>query len=294
MDYEKRELRQHIGELQELLMLRKKFFREETEKMQAGVVEINDQFQAIKEQVKLRELKHEGEVKALKAELEAAKYAYDAQLGNSRHYQKRADEAEQKLTELHAWICDVLVRYSENKHAREWLEPVLLHLDGESNTTLDPPRTPVKKGPEKWAAVSIIRNQDKYLCVWNTRYKGWSFPGGLREKGEAIYQAQERELMEEAGLTCLKRELVFAGPTGLDHEPSRAGNAAIYAVLAWKGEERSESEDRPIKWLTRDEFLRSSPFASFYRDQVFPKYDAAMRARGFPPEAPYYDVHRAR
>jgi len=40
----------------------------------------------------------------------------------------------------------------------------------------------------------------KYLCVKETKNRGWWVPGGLVEPGEDIYSAAIRETKEEAGV----------------------------------------------------------------------------------------------
>ena len=44
------------------------------------------------------------------------------------------------------------------------------------------------------AAVSYIERGDgRILCVWNSRYGGWTLPGGKVEEGETVEAAQERD-----------------------------------------------------------------------------------------------------
>lgn len=134
---------------------------------------------------------------------------------------------------------------------------------------------------KKLAAVCIIRrDDDRYLCVWNKRYGGWSFPGGKVEEGETPIQAAARELMEETGSSINNMapfEQVFEGEHGIEVEGSRGSYVHIFSLPAparWLIGYPSEKEiGCPVTWLTRKEFMRYSPFASFY-ETVFAKLDA--------------------
>lgn len=67
---------------------------------------------------------------------------------------------------------------------------------------------------EKQAAVGVIQREDeRLLCVWNKRYGGWSFPGGLVEdKDASIYDGLRREIQEETSIEVKHAELVYRGP----------------------------------------------------------------------------------
>jgi 8-oxo-dGTP diphosphatase len=121
----------------------------------------------------------------------------------------------------------------------------------------------------KVAAVSLIEREDgKILCVWNKRYGGWALPGGLVEEGEAVEVALGRELREETGLELVDSKLIFEGPHGIANpDPTRASNVAVYEVRAY-GAPREMEDGCAVTWLTREEFLKWSPFAPLY-EKVF-------------------------
>jgi ADP-ribose pyrophosphatase YjhB (NUDIX family) len=129
---------------------------------------------------------------------------------------------------------------------------------------------------EKRAAVSLIeRNDGRLLCVWNRRYGGWSLPGGLVEDGETVEEAQARELYEETSLQTLSAEPLFDGPhktAPTVGETGRGSRVHVFRVAA-HGLPREVETGCPVTWLTREEFLRWSPFAAFYLD-VFAAIDA--------------------
>lgn len=122
---------------------------------------------------------------------------------------------------------------------------------------------------KRFAAVALLeRDGDQILCVWNRRYHGWSLPGGLVEEGETTEGALDRELREETSLSLASAELVFQGPHGVvGAEPGRASDVYLYRVKA-AGTPRAVEEGCPVCWLTKDEFVRVSPFGAFY-ERVF-------------------------
>lgn len=117
----------------------------------------------------------------------------------------------------------------------------------------------------KRAAVSYVEHEDgRILCVWNKRYGGWSMPGGLVEDGETPEVAQRRELFEETGLATFAIWPMHEGPaTSLPENANRASYVHVFRVLA-KGVPREREIGCAVTWLTRDEFLKWSPFRDIY------------------------------
>lgn len=118
----------------------------------------------------------------------------------------------------------------------------------------------------KNAAVSLCeRENGELLVVWNKRYTGWTLPGGLVEPGETIQEAQERELAEETGLRTYVATLIYDEEAAAT--PSQIGRAShvyVFRVL-WHGTPLERERGGAVTWFTREEFLASCPFASFYR-----------------------------
>jgi ADP-ribose pyrophosphatase YjhB (NUDIX family) len=135
---------------------------------------------------------------------------------------------------------------------------------------LDRLRSGLKDEPEeepnaKCAAVSYIEREDgRFLVVWNRRYKGWSLPGGMVERNESVAGAQERELKEETTLDTRDSWCIYSGPAQEGtSQPGRATYVHVYKVEA-SGEPKETELGCPVTWMTREEFLESTPFAAFY------------------------------
>jgi len=113
----------------------------------------------------------------------------------------------------------------------------------------------------KRSAICIIQRGDRFLCVWNANYGGWSFPGGKVEPGESIATAAERELCEETGVRAISvLQWVYEGPGTIP-----GWTVTAFRVSEYIGEPREAEIGRPVAWFTLEEFLKWSPFAPFYR-----------------------------
>lgn len=117
-----------------------------------------------------------------------------------------------------------------------------------------------------WAVVAVIRRGTKVLAVWNRRYKGWTLPGGLVEPNETEREALARELEEETGLeieSARLRSFAKAPPSPPGGPGDRASHVAVFEVEP-RGEPMQGEPGAPVRWIERDDFVRTSPFGDFY------------------------------
>lgn len=127
------------------------------------------------------------------------------------------------------------------------------------------------------AAVAMIQNADgKYLVVWNKRYGGFSFPGGRVEEGETPSEAAVRETREETWAEIRITHLVYEGEHGIKIDSSRGSTVSVFAAQLVTGPMMECEPGCPVTWWTREEFLKWSPFAEFYK-RVLAIADASAR-----------------
>ena len=59
--------------------------------------------------------------------------------------------------------------------------------------------------------VVAMQGEDKVFLVRQSYSRYWTIPGGAVERGETLYEAAARELLEETGLSCQVSDLVLQG-----------------------------------------------------------------------------------
>ncbi|MFN8077794.1 MAG: NUDIX hydrolase [Kineosporiaceae bacterium] len=111
-------------------------------------------------------------------------------------------------------------------------------------------------------AVCLVEHEGAFLMLRQHHRPGWSFPGGLLDRGESAEAAAVRELIEETGLraqlglpvACIvdpgsqRVDVLFHVPVG--HRPQvRVGSEAISA--AWLRPEEADPVDVPTRQVLR-------------------------------------------
>lgn len=136
---------------------------------------------------------------------------------------------------------------------------------------------------QKQSTIGIIKREDgRYLCVWNKRYGGWGFPGGLVEESDSSFiSALARELWEETSIAVEMAEMIYCGPHKTKEDiadkmvrdvigdgpgPYRKSGSVIlvFRVGKYEGTPKENEVGCAVTWFTKEEFLKWSPFKEFY------------------------------
>lgn len=113
------------------------------------------------------------------------------------------------------------------------------------------------------SAAGIVYKDDKVLLIRTAR-RGWEFPGGVVEQGEAILDGLKREILEESGIiaepeymTGIYQNLVKKngyGPLeGISLPPTVN---LVFRCRYMSGETTASDESPEVGWFTPDEAMK--------------------------------------
>ncbi len=96
-------------------------------------------------------------------------------------------------------------------------------------------------------ARALVVKDNKILLVKHTYTPGWYSVGGGVDKGELPIEAVERELMEEVGVTCLKKPKLFN--IYLNNYAKKDDYVALYVVEEFIQEAVYSPEILAMEWF---------------------------------------------
>jgi 8-oxo-dGTP pyrophosphatase MutT (NUDIX family) len=115
--------------------------------------------------------------------------------------------------------------------------------------------------------ILVIHPWDPNLYLGVTRKddpNAWGLPGGKIDPGELPYEAAQRELFEETGLTSQGMYRVFNHPCRAN--PTKTGKTyQVVTYCATVSGEISTTEAGKVGWVNRDTLL-AGPFGEYNRN----------------------------
>jgi len=116
----------------------------------------------------------------------------------------------------------------------------------------------VKDLPTVVVASVFIRRKNKYLLVYDPRFKFWRVPGGKPKFGEKIEDTLRREIKEELNLTIKITKFLGFGQDIVFHSKKKKKISRILLffegkILKGKFKIIAQNEILEVKWLTIDE-----------------------------------------
>ena len=106
-----------------------------------------------------------------------------------------------------------------------------------------------------YIAVGVIRNSNNEYLIAQRPEHGlhagkWEFPGGKIEQSESIFEALQRELKEELGITILESSPLLK----LDYDyPQRRVCLDVWVVDRYEGQVTS-NEGQRLNWVDLEQF----------------------------------------
>lgn len=113
----------------------------------------------------------------------------------------------------------------------------------------------------------VVRRGERFLCVTNRRWGGFSMPGGKIHQGEKPDEAGARELREETGLVA--RRLIYIGGSIIYAQPKDDDKRpwfclAYEAVVDPIDEPKQMEEGTEPFWATPEQILREGLYHEYY------------------------------
>ncbi|MBB3110187.1 8-oxo-dGTP diphosphatase [Paenibacillus phyllosphaerae] len=119
-------------------------------------------------------------------------------------------------------------------------------------------------------ALTVVRQGDKVLLLFNKWRRNWELPGGLIEQGETARDCIMRELQEETNQSAAN--VVFKGLMKFDLQPSFHGPqwteyGALFAgeLMDWREFEANDEAEQVMLWCRESDI---GPIAEIERKLI--------------------------
>lgn len=115
----------------------------------------------------------------------------------------------------------------------------------------------------KVACAVMVLNQDNKILLVKNRLRGWEFPGGYLEEGEAIRAGAVREVKEESGIDILLKRFC-----GIVQYIKRSTCVLLFSAEHAGGKLKTSPESLGVGYFTIDEALKKIT-TKIYKDRIF-------------------------
>lgn len=105
----------------------------------------------------------------------------------------------------------------------------------------------------------MIEYQGKFLCIRNSYYPYWTFPGGGVDKGELPAQTARREALEEVGIDVESWKEIGEYQSRREHKKDVV--YCFYAKVESPEFQIDNDEVIEARWFSRDEIPKDRSFA---------------------------------
>ena len=113
------------------------------------------------------------------------------------------------------------------------------------------------------SAAGIVYKDGKILLIRSER-RGWEYPGGIVEQGEAVLEGLRREILEESGIVAepealtgvyqnLERKNGYGPLDGMELPPTVN---LVFRCRYVRGRETTSEESLEVGWFTPEEALQ--------------------------------------
>lgn len=124
--------------------------------------------------------------------------------------------------------------------------------------------------PNTLGVKCLIEHEGKFLCIRNSYYPYWTFPGGAADKGELPEQTARREALEEVGIDTADWKEIGEYQSRREHKKDVV--YCFYTQVRSSDFQIDNDEVIEARWFSKDEIPENQSFAV---EEVLALYEAS-------------------